>query len=433
MKIAANLFFCLMILLTKVPTGDAEDWTRFRGPNGSGISTGKSAPTEWDANRNIKWSLELPGPGSSSPIVLGDRVYVTCYTGYGIDPENPGDVSQLQRHLIGVNRVDGKEVWRATVDSAHDEDLFQGFITDHGYASSTPVTDGKHLFVQFGKTGVFAFDTSGKQVWSTNVGTKTDPAKWGDGASCVLYKDLVLVNAGNTDHAIIALNKSDGKEVWRIKDAKFTDSWSTPIIVRVEDHDEMIIDMPGRILAYDPATGKEIWWAKSPIEKTVCGSCVYDDGVVYAMGGRDGRAIAVKVGGKGDVSETHTLWEQPLRSGIGTPIAVNGNLYWSATGIAFCVDCKTGEYRYKERLKAESADGAAQRRPAGDYASPVSIGDRILLTARNGTVHVIEASDEYKKVGENSFEGESRFNATPAVSDGQIFIRSDNQLYCISE
>ena len=433
MKPIAKILLCCGLVALFAATSVAEDWTRFRGTAGAGVSD-SAAPIKWDANTNIKWKTELPGSGSSCPIVLKDRVYLTCYTGYGEDPKNPGEVKNLKRHILAFDRSNGKEVWRTTIDSENDEDPFKGFITHHGYASSTPVTDGKHIFVHFGKTGLFAFDMNGKEVWKKHVGKKSDPMKWGNGASAVIYKDTVILNAGNTGNSIVAFNKSDGSEVWKVEDEKFTNTWTTPIVVKVKDRDELIINMPGKILSYDPNTGKELWWAKSPIERTVCGSCVYHDGVVYAMGGREGRAIAVKSGGEGDVSETHTVWTAPLRSGINTPIIADGNLVWIAQGQVHCASCKTGEYVFRERLPAKNNNGPARRGPSGDYASPIAIGSKILLTTKTGTTHVIESGNELKMVNENSIEGDTgRFNATPAVSDGQIFIRSDNKLYCISK
>ena len=414
----------------------AEDWPRFRGPNGSGISTSSDVPVEWSAEENSKWTTELPGKGSSSPIVFGDRIYLTCYTGYGLDKENPGNAKDLVRHLLAFDRNSGKEVWRTSVKSEHDEDPYQGFIQDHGYASSTPVTDGEHIFVMFGKTGMVACDMDGKQVWNTPLGTKSDPAKWGGGAGAALYNDLVIVNAGIVGHQIAALNKADGKIVWSIEDPSFTNCWSTPILVTVDGRDEMVFSMPGKILAVNPLTGDELWRADSPIARTVCGSLCEKDGVVFAMGGRQGSAVAVRCGGEGDVSDTHTVWTGSLRSGIGTPIIVGDNMYWGSGGIAYAASCNTGEYVYKERLPkaADPNAGKGRRRPAGDYASPIAVGDKVYMLTRGGVLYVIDAEESFALAAKNVFAGdESLFNATPAVSNGDLFVRSENKLYCIGK
>jgi outer membrane protein assembly factor BamB len=422
--VAFNLF---------VMSAQAEDWTRFRGPNGSGISSASRAPSQWSESNNLKWSVDLPGRGSSCPIVVGDKVLLTAYTGYGLEKSNPGDPKALQRHLICFDRASGKELWRGTVDSTHDEDPYQGFIAEHGYASSTPVSDGEHVFVLFGKTGMVAFDMDGNQKWLQNLGEFSDPAKWGSGASAVLYKDFVIVNAGIEGHKIVALKKSDGSVAWEVENPEFTNCWSTPILVTADMRDELVFSMPGKILALDPENGKVLWTAKSPIAQTVCASLAEQNGVVFAMGGRQGSAVAIRCGGNGDVSESNTVWEMPLRAGIGTPLVHNGKMYWSSGGIAYCADCKTGEYVYKERLKTEEETESGQRRgPAGDYASPVMIGDRIMLLMRNGTAYVIKPAEKLETVSQNSFASDqSQFNATPAVTENQIFIRSDKKLYCI--
>ncbi len=413
---------------------DAEDWTRFRGPNGTGVSKSTSAPTDWAAEKNMKWSKDLPGKGSSCPIVLGDRVYVTCYTGYGTDKANPGSPSDLKRHLISFDRKTGEEVWRSSVASTNDEDAYKGFIQEHGYASSTPVTDGENIYVLFGKTGVVSFDLDGKQRWLQNVGTKSDPAKWGGGSSCVLYNDLVIVNAGILGQKICALNKKDGSIAWSSDNANYTNCWSTPIVVKTAARDELVFSMPGKILALDPKSGKELWSAKSPIAQTVCASLAQNEGVVFAMGGRGGVAIAVKCGGSGDVSESHTVWEKPLRAGIGTPVALNGRLYWASSGMAYCADCATGEYVYKERLPKKEAPQQGRRMPAGDYASPVVIGDKVVMVLRSGLTFVLNASDKFEVAGQNTFgDDKSLFNATPAVSDDQVFVRSEAKLYCLQK
>lgn len=424
------VFLCVLSFTANLLTG--EDWSRFRGPNGSGVHATSTAPTEWSETKNLKWSVELPGLGSSCPIVVGDKIFLTSYTGYGIDKENPGEVSQLKRHLLCFDRSSGKELWRSTVESKNDEDPYQGFIRDHGYASGTPVSDGKHVFVFFGKTGMVAFDMEGKQKWLTPLGTNSDPAKWGGGASPVLYKDTVIVNAGIEGHKIVALNKSDGKEVWKVENPDFTNCWSTPILVNYREREELVFSMPGKILSLNPADGKELWTAESPIARTVCGSLAFHDGAVFAMGGRAGSAIGVKCGGEGDVSNTHTLWKTSLRSGIGTPIIHDGKMYWTSGGIGYCASCKTGEYVYKDRIKTEKKQ-AARRGPAGDYASPVIVNGKLVMVTRNGTTFVVNPGSKLEKIGENSFESdESLFNATPAVTDSEIFIRSEKKLYCIA-
>lgn len=415
----------------------ADDWTRFRGPNGSGIAPASPAPlTTWSDTENLKWKIPLPGKGASSPIVVGDKVFIASYSGYGLDKENPGEPANLKRHLGCYDRVSGKQVWEKIVSSPGDEDEYKGFITEHGYASSTPVSDGKSVFAMFGKSGLYAYDLEGKELWNKPLGTNSDPDKWGNGASPVLYGDLVIVNAGIEGQAIVALNKATGEEVWKIADPKFTSCWSTPILVKANDREELVFSMPGQIVALNPATGERLWSGKSPIEKTVCGSLAERDGVVFAMGGIGGAAIAYRCGGSGDVSETHLVWQKPLRAGIDTPLVIGNQLYWLSIGSAFCANCETGEMVYKEQLGPAAAPAApGQRRsPTSDYASPVAAGDLIYMVQRNGKIHVIKAGEKFERLATNEFTGDAGpFNASPAISNGEIFIRSDSMLYCIGK
>ncbi len=412
----------------------AENWSRFRGPNGSGISESTSVPMSWLPGESLRWAVDMPGPGGSSPIVFGDRVFVTCFTGFGANPESPGTPADLVRHLLCYNRKDGQLVWKSSVASTHEEDPFTGFITQHGYASSTPVTDGIHVYVAFGKTGVLAFDFDGKEIWRRELGTKSDPAQWGDGASPVLHGDLLIMNAGITDHAVVALNKLTGEVVWRVEDQDFTNGWSTPIIVNVQGREELVCACPGRIFALEPKSGEELWRAKSPISDAVCASLTHQDGVVFLMGGRQGSAVAIRCGGSGDVSATHTVWEKPLRSGIGTPVISDGRLYWTSTGLAICADCKTGDEVFKERLKKpndEPGQGGG-RGPTGDYASAVAVAGKILVVSRTGHSQFWDAVDKYSPIADNQFADDTGpFNGTPAVVDDEIFIRSDKRLYCL--
>jgi outer membrane protein assembly factor BamB len=410
----------------------AEDWTRFRGSDGSGVSQSNDVPTTWNQEKNVRWSAEMPGPGSSCPIVIGNQVLLTCYTGYGVKAESPGNARDLVRHLVSVDRTTGKIQWTTPIPSTTDEDPYTGFIVEHGFASSTPASDGTMIYVACGKTGLVAFDMGGKEVWRADCGKYSDPAKWGDGSSPLIYKDLVIINAGITGHAMMAFNKKTGKEAWRVNDEKLTNSWATPIVVSVAGRDEMVCASPGKIFAMDPVNGKELWRCDSPLKETVCASVIENDGVVFLMGGRQGSAIAVRCGGSGDVSKTHVVWEKPLRSGIGTPVVANGRLYWSSSGLALCADCKTGEEIFKTRLNQTTQSSQAGGRPPANYPSALNIGNKIYVTLRNGETQVWNASDTYEVVASNSFvNDEGPFNATGAVSQGQLFIRSNKMLYCI--
>lgn len=427
---------CGVIVSLIAQVAAADDWTRFRGPNGSGIAPASPAPlTTWSESENLKWKIPLPGKGASSPIVVGDKVFITSYSGYGLDKQNPGEPANLKRHLGCYDRISGKQVWEKIVSSPGDEDEYKGFITEHGYASSTPVSDGKSVFAMFGKSGLYAYDVDGKELWSKPLGTNSDPAKWGNGSSPMLYGDLVIVNAGIEGQAIVALNKATGEEVWKVADPKFTSCWSTPILVKVNDREELVFSMPGQIVALNPKTGERLWNAKSPIEQTVCASLAERDGVVFAMGGIGGNAIAYRCGGSGDVSETNLVWQKPLRAGIDTPLVIGNQMYWLSTGSAFCANCETGEMTYKEQLSpAASAAPGGRRSPTSDYASPVAAGDLIYMVQRTGKIHVIKAGEKFERLATNEFAGDAGpFNASPAISNGEIFIRSDNMLYCIGK
>ena len=204
----------------------ASDWNRFRGPDGSGISPDtRPLPLKWSETENLKWKCKLPGPGSSSPIVVGQRLFVTCWTGYGADRDNVGDPKDLRRHLICLDRDTGKVLWDKSIDPVLPEDPYSGNFTQHGYASHTPVSDGERVYVFFGKTGVLAFDLEGKQLWQTSVGTGSGPNGWGTASSPILYKNLVIVTAAAESKALVALNKETGKEVWRFQDPGVSSIW----------------------------------------------------------------------------------------------------------------------------------------------------------------------------------------------------------------
>ena len=365
-------------------------------------------------------------------VVAGDRVYVTCYTGYGEQLEEPGNPEDLVRHLIALDKQSGRELWRASIASEGKQDPYRGFLTQHGYASSTPVTDGDAVYVLFGKSGLLAFDRDGKQLWQVDVGQQSDPAQWGDASSPILAGNLVIVDAGILGNRFVAIDKQTGDVVWEIKDPSFTNSWATPVEHPTDDGLQVLVHVPKKVMAIDPQQGQVVWSAASPLEDAACGSIVTHDGVAYLMGSRAGRALALRCGGSGDVTGANTVWSRAMRSGIATPVIVGENMYWQSGGIFYAADLKTGEYVYRERLPR--LGGPTGGFPNADYSSAIAVGEKIVQFTRNGESYVIAAGDEFEVLGHNpAFDGDSSaFSATPAVSDGELFVRSDEFLYCIS-
>jgi outer membrane protein assembly factor BamB len=220
---------CVLALVFTTATlhaATSTDWPRFLGPTGAAIVAESKVPLKWSDSENIVWKAEMPGPGSSSPIVFGDKVFITCWTGYG-DKEGANDMSKLTRHLLCLNRADGKVLWDAKVPSAVEEDPWRGYITEHGYATHTPVTDGEHVYVFFGKSGALAFDMTGKQLWQTSCGTSSGRMRWGSAASPILVGDVLVVNASDESQAIIGLEKTTGKVRWKAE-GQFGMAYGTP-------------------------------------------------------------------------------------------------------------------------------------------------------------------------------------------------------------
>jgi outer membrane protein assembly factor BamB len=415
-KTSLVVAFCFGLLTLTVRAGD---WRGFRGPEGQGIASDKNLPTTWDDMRIIAWKTKLPGPGASSPITLGDRVYVTCYSGYGTD--NGGKQADLTRHFLCLDRLSGEIKWTRKIPAKLPETPYGGFITQHGYAASTPATDGERVYVFFGKSGVFAFDLDGKQLWKASVGTRTHG--WGSASSPVLYKGLVIINAGVESGAVVALNKKTGKPVWRY--GGIQRSWSTPVLVELSGgKTELALSVPGKIVGIDPDNGKELWHCDG-IDDYICPSVVARDGIVYAIGGRQHKAVAVRAAGRGDVTKTHRLWEQFVGSNVSSPVLVGDYLYWvSDAGVAYCVKAATGEMIYGERLQ-----GAGRV-----YASAVAADGKLYVVTRDKGTFVLAARPKFEVLAHNTFRSdESIFNGSPAVTGGQLFLRSDQYLYCIGK
>jgi outer membrane protein assembly factor BamB len=405
-----------------VSAGTGADWRQFRGPGGLGISDEKDLPIEWSAEKNIAWKVTLPGGGASSPVVQGERVFVTCYSGYGADAQKPGTMEDLRRHLLCLERATGKTLWSKEFQPEFPEHKYAGEGSYHGYAANTPIVDGERLYVFFGKSGVYCFDLDGKEIWHSSVGKNTNG--WGSGASPILYKDTLIVNASVESGAIVALDKTNGKEVW--KAPGINSAWNTPLLVTTPDKtQELVISVQDRVVGINPDDGKELWKAEG-VHRYVCPSVVAHDGIVYAIGGGS-TSLAVKSGGKGSVTESHVVWRVDKGSNVGSPIYHDGYLYWAndSDGTVYCQEAATGKVVFSESLKPASSQV---------WASPVLAGGNLYFVSKGRGVYVVAAEPKFKQLAHNVLADDtSRSNASVAVSNGQLFLRNDQNLYCIGK
>jgi len=409
--------------LTSQPESAAasDDWPNFRGPGGMGVSGATGLPLKWDADKNVVWKTALPGPGASSPITFGDHIYLTCYSGYFVPHEPGGSLDQLKRHLIALRRDTGEIVWNQALSAKLPEEQR---IRDHGYAASTPAADADRVYAFFGKSGVFAFDHKGKQLWQADVGSKT--SGWGTAASLLLYENMVIVNASVESESLVALERKTGKEKWRTSGIR--ESWNTPIIVTADSgRKELVVARAGDVLAFDPGSGEALWSCKTDIKWYMVPTAVAADGIIYFLGGRSGTAaLAVRAGGSGDVTASHRLWTSKTGSNVTSPIYLDGHLYWMSEklGIAYCAKAETGELVFEKRLD----------RFGEVYASPVLVEGRLYYFDRYGSAVVLAAKPEFEQLAVNRIERDrTRFDGSPAADGKRLLIRSGKFLYCLGQ
>jgi outer membrane protein assembly factor BamB len=401
------------------------DWPRFRGPNGTGISSDKGVPLEWSAEKNIVWRRELPGHGASSPITFGDHVYVTSYSGYALSERSPGELRNLKRHLSCIDRKSGRILWQADVPIGKDMEVpFGGFLVLHGYATNTPVADESGVYAYFGTSGMLAYDHDGKPLWRKKLGEGING--WGTSSSPLVFGDLVIVHAEIEAQALVALDKKTGREKWRFRTGT-PDSWSTPLLMETGGRPELVYhhtqDSPRALLgAVDPRDGTELWQCRV-LKDYLCPTPIAQDGIIFVLGYQ--RAAAVRAGGRGDVTSSHVQWTINKGTEICTPVYHDGHLYWAhqEDGIAYCLNAKTGKVVYEDRLNP---------RPGRMYASGVLAEGRLYYVSREKGTYVVAAEPRFRLLAHNQIEtDDSVFNASPAISHGQLLLRSDKFLYCV--
>lgn len=405
---------CLLLFLCS-SLATADDWSGFRGPNNSGVSNSENVPVEWGDEKNLAWKLKLPGKGYSSPIVVGDSVFVTCYS-------SDDGLSKIKRFLVRIDRKSGKPTWSKEVAATESESGYSRMAGDPGYASHTPVGDGEHVYAMFGNSGVHAFDMDGEIKWTKKVG-KEGRARFGSHSSPVLYKDMLIVLAGSESETIYAFDKKSGKELWKVPAQPFSQSYSTPIIASSDKGDELLVGVAGEMWSLNPNNkGKLNWYTSTNTPLSMVPVILAKDGIAYCVGGRGGGRTAIRLGGKGDVGESHRLWQTSGSAYVPSPVIVGDHLYFvDDNGRVTCASVKDGKRVGQQRVGGRY------------YASITAVGDKLYAVSRFSGTHVLEANPELKKLAHNKLSDSSDHSASPAVSNGQLFIRSDEAIYCIAK
>ncbi len=387
-----------------MPSPGAEShWPRFRGPSGQGDTYRASLPTAWDKDgRGIVWRTKVPGVGNSSPIIWGDHIFLTS-----------SDLKGTERFVHCFDRTTGKLRWTRQAPARPPE---PGVRDKNGFASATPVTDGERVIAFLGSSGLVCYDFEGKLLWHHELTVKTTH---GAGSSPLLYKDLVILaqDQNQSDSIFLAHDKKTGKKVWQGKRSRGM-TWTTPIVVRVGDHDELILAGAETVRGYDPASGKELWSLRGPTSEVVPAIVVGKD-LIYSASGRNGPTLGLRPGGSGDITASHLVW-RAVRGGphVPTPAFAKGRLYTANdTGVVSALDAATGKLIFQERIDDRFS------------ASPIVAGDLLYFPAESGITYVTRASETLEVVARNDLG--SPILASPAVADGRIFLRTEGELVCV--
>jgi outer membrane protein assembly factor BamB len=442
MRTRAFAIVCALSLIATLAA--AEDWPQWRGPVGIGVAPDAGYPVEWSAEKNIAWKAPLKGLGVSTPIVAGGRVFVTYQIGEnalkpGIHPTlvqgaaaaNSGEhalgggrphdrsASKIVFAIAAFDRKTGRQLWEYTLDSQGDLPLTH---EKRNLATPSPVADGERVYAWFSNGQLAAVDMNGKAVWTRHIGREYSvmDIDWGQSSSPALFQDLLILPCFNPSASfLLALDKRTGKQVWRTDREKGVISYSTPLIIDGPKGPELVLNTSERVESFDPATGKLRWRYNEP-NRFPIPMPVFDSGVLYLNRGyRSSPYMAIRAGGDGDINQTHVAW----RSANGGPyvpslVFYQGLLYMAnELGVVSCVDAKSGELVWRERL-------------GGFYsASPVAADGKVYLLSETGEMLVLRAGRKAEVLAHNDL-GEQSI-ASPALSNGQIFIRTDLNLYAI--
>ena len=429
MKLSSLLTCVLVLGIAAVHAEAKENWPAWRGDvKGSGdasIADSSKLPVGWGKQNNVLWRTELPERGNSTPIIWGDKILLT-----------QAEEAKNWRGLLCLDRSTGKELWRKGIS-------YEKAERTHGsnpYCSASAATDGEVVIASYGSAGVVGYSVDGEELWKRDLGAIDHV--WGNSSSPIIHGDIVIHYHGPAKNGVVyGLNRTTGETVWKYeepiwkpkdrtdgfqgRDGGVIGSFSTPIICRSGDRDELVMSFPTEMRAFDPATGETLWTCQG-LSPLIYSSPVYDEknGIVIAMGGYHGNTIAVKTGGSGDVTDSHRLWQKVRDDGgIGSGVVKDGKHYYhDSGGVVFCVDTKTGGLEWKARLQGGGKS----------WGSLVLVGELIFSLSQSGEGAIFKASPEgFVEVGLNKLEEET--NSSIAIADDRIFIRTYDALWCIGK
>ena len=406
---ASWLVIAIAVFVFGVNFAAAEsNWPRWRGPQQDGHSEDKNLPVKW-SDENVLWKTPLPGIGQSSPIIWGDRIFLTSALEGG-----------KERLVFCVHRKSGKIEWQQSAWKGEPE----GSHGMNGWASATCVTDGEIVVAFFGRGGLHAYTVEGKHLWSQDLGVFAGP--WGTSACPIIVGDLVVQNCdADADAWMRAFDKKSGKEVWKTRRRDHR-GWSTPVVITANGRQEIVVNGHEGVQAYEPASGKELWFCKSFAgrgEPTVTPA----GDLLCVVNGLSGDFYSVKPGGSGDVTDTHMPWHTPRFGGrdCPSPIVVGKHVIVCDTaGVVTCYDVSDGQVVWKHRLSGKFFS-----------ASPIAAGGLVYILNEAGKTSVLRPGDEFQSVAENSLSAgkDEIFRASLTSCEGQIFIRSTSVLYCVGK
>src|SRR5262245_41616421 len=405
----------LASVLLAAPAAAPEDWPQFRGAR-QGVSLETGLPLEWGAGSGVAWKTPLPGPGHSSPIVWGDRIFLTAF-------EPSGKLGNLiwwrsgRLLVLCLDRATGRVLWQKEVPVERLEKLH----STNAPASPTPVTDGQRVYVYFGSVGLLAFDLEGRKLWEKPLGPF--PNDWGSASSPILYHDLLLLNCDtDAEDFLLAVDKATGKTVWKTSRSDVARSWATPLVWSGDGPDQIVVSGSGRVKGYDPRDGHALWmldWLTTWVTPTP----VTAHGLLFvASDGPGGNVVmAIKPGGSGNVTSTHVAWRYdgsaPYSS---SPLALGDHLYLVKNGgVMTCLEAATGHVVWQQRLPAWGSY----------YASLIGGDGRVYALSEARDATVVSAGPTFKVLSSNALR--ERTMATPAISGGRLYIRSDGSLFAI--